>query len=87
MAKGDRNMKVGQLVVVYWVDSCTPSEQSWMDPDDIQADVCGIETVGWVSRIDSQSVTVVHSVDTTTGNICGAMTVPLVAITGVTRLG
>lgn len=78
--------KPGQLVRIEWVDSCAPTEQGWVDPDELDTRVSGIETVGWVHVADDKSVTVVHSVDRSSGNVNGAMTIPLVAITATRRL-
>lgn len=75
-----RDIKVGQLVEVKWVDSSAPRDSVWIDPEDIDHRVDGMVTVGWVQHVSKDIVTLAASLDLTNGWVGGVMTIPLRAI-------
>lgn len=78
--------KVGDLVLVEWVDSARPAEQAWTEIGDLDLDVSGCQSVGWVIHVNDKMVVIGHNMDPTNDHVCGAMAIPLVAITGLKRL-
>lgn len=77
----------GDLVRIKWVDSVMPTgPQRWMDPEDIDPDTSGCLTVGFVSRKTRDQVTVVQTMDMSTGFVNGAISIPRCAITAVEHL-
>jgi hypothetical protein len=74
-------VKLNQLVLVHWDDSVTPEYQQWMELDEVDCDVHGCVSVGWVYRSDRRKVTLVQTCDTDTNSINGVISIPRKAIT------
>jgi hypothetical protein len=70
---------------IEWVDSVVV-EPGWRPLGD-DLDIHLIESMGFVVRETKTSVVLAQSIDKENGNLCGAITVPKVAILRRVRLG
>lgn len=79
------SLKRWDAVIVKWVDS--GSQDGWSSEDDLNFNRQDCETLGFFYKeIPNESVTLVLSRDMDNNDVCGVMSIPLVAITYLKRI-
>ena len=87
MKKTPPRFQVGDLVLVEWMDSTRPATQEWSEIGDLDLDVTGCRSAGWVIHVDDKQVVLGHNMDPVNDHVCGAIAIPLVSVTKSVKLG
>lgn len=73
------------MVLIEWIDSFGCSTD-WRDVDDIETSVMECQTVGFLLKEDKDCYVVAPHIAIGSRQMCGDITIPRVAITGVQYL-